>query len=95
MFFICLNHCSMAYDCSMAKKRRAEEQASGVPINKRKSLLMKPRHYSPNVNGQEGLDTRTEAEEDNGLLAANAHPTTGSKEGPKLCICSEAPKTQS
>ncbi|CAK6438738.1 unnamed protein product [Pipistrellus nathusii] len=67
---------SMAYDCSMAKKRRAEEQASGVPINKRKSLLMKPRHYSPNVNGQEGLDTRTEAEEDNGLLAANAHPTT-------------------
>ncbi|XP_054564355.1 suppression of tumorigenicity 18 protein isoform X2 [Eptesicus fuscus] len=60
----------------MAKKRRAEEQASGVPVNKRKSLLMKPRHYSPNMNGQEGLDTRTEAEEDNGLLGTNAHPTT-------------------
>ncbi|XP_054564357.1 suppression of tumorigenicity 18 protein isoform X4 [Eptesicus fuscus] len=62
----------------MAKKRRAEEQASGVPVNKRKSLLMKPRHYSPNMNGQEGLDTRTEAEEDNGLLGTNAHPTTDS-----------------
>ncbi|XP_023607669.1 suppression of tumorigenicity 18 protein isoform X3 [Myotis lucifugus] len=60
----------------MAKKRRAEEQASGVPVNKRKSLLMKPRHYSPSMNGQEGLDTRTEAEEDNGLLGTNAHRTT-------------------
>ncbi|XP_036194639.1 suppression of tumorigenicity 18 protein isoform X1 [Myotis myotis] len=60
----------------MAKKRRAEEQASWVPVNKRKSLLMKPRHYSPSMNGQEGLDTRTEVEEDNGLLGTNAHRTT-------------------
>lgn len=95
VFFICLNHYSVAYDCSMAKKRRAEEQASGVPVNKRKSLLMKPRHYSPNMNSQEGLDTRMEAEDDIGLLGTNAHPTTGSKEGPKVYICSQAPKTQS
>ncbi|XP_015421778.1 PREDICTED: suppression of tumorigenicity 18 protein [Myotis davidii] len=66
---------SAAHDCSMAKKRRAEEQASWVPVNKRKSLLMKPRHYSPSMNGQEGPDTRTEVEEDSGLLGTNAHRT--------------------
>ncbi|XP_045700991.1 suppression of tumorigenicity 18 protein isoform X1 [Phyllostomus hastatus] len=67
---------SAAYDCSMAKKRRAEEQALGVPVNKRKSLLMKPRHYSPNMNGKEECDSRTEAEEDDGLLEMDAHPST-------------------
>uniref|UniRef100_A0A670XPJ4 ST18 C2H2C-type zinc finger transcription factor n=1 Tax=Pseudonaja textilis TaxID=8673 RepID=A0A670XPJ4_PSETE len=36
-----------AYKNSMAKKRKAEEQILEVPINKRKSLLMKPRHYNP------------------------------------------------
>lgn len=71
----------------MVKKRRAEEQVSGVPVNKRKSLLMKPRHYSPNMDCKE-RDTRTEAEEDNGLLETNKQPTTGSKEEcPKLFIC--------
>ena len=84
MFLICLDHYSAAYDCSMAKKRRAEEQALGVPVNKRKSLLMKPRHYSPNMNGKEERHSRTEAEEDDGLLEADAHPSTGSKEQPKL-----------
>ncbi|XP_036987976.2 suppression of tumorigenicity 18 protein [Artibeus jamaicensis] len=67
---------SAAYDCSMAKKRRAEEQALGVPVNKRKSLLMKPRHYSPNMNGKEERDSRTEAEEEDGLLDTDAHPST-------------------
>ncbi|XP_054450995.1 suppression of tumorigenicity 18 protein isoform X2 [Pteronotus mesoamericanus] len=67
---------SAAYDCSMAKKRKAEEQALGVPVNKRKSLLMKPRHYSPSMNGKEERDTRTEVEEDDGLLETNAHPCT-------------------
>ncbi|KAM5212159.1 suppression of tumorigenicity 18 protein isoform 3-T3 [Hipposideros larvatus] len=67
---------SAAYDCSMAKKRRAEEQALGVPVNKRKSLLMKPRHYSPNMDCKEECDTRTEAEEDDGLLETNNQPTT-------------------
>ncbi|KAF6101251.1 ST18 C2H2C-type zinc finger transcription factor [Phyllostomus discolor] len=67
---------SAAYDCSMEKKRRAEEQALGVPVNKRKSLLMKPRHYSPNMNGKEECDSRTEAEEDDGLLEMDAHPST-------------------
>uniref|UniRef100_A0A669EZD7 ST18 C2H2C-type zinc finger transcription factor n=1 Tax=Oreochromis niloticus TaxID=8128 RepID=A0A669EZD7_ORENI len=32
---------------SMARKRSAQEGVQGAPINKRKSLLMKPRHYSP------------------------------------------------
>ncbi|XP_058524605.1 suppression of tumorigenicity 18 protein isoform X2 [Ochotona princeps] len=51
---------SVAYDCSMAKKRRAEEQALGVPVNKRKSLLMKPRHYSPNLDCKEERDDKAE-----------------------------------
>ncbi|XP_056277675.1 suppression of tumorigenicity 18 protein isoform X2 [Pseudoliparis swirei] len=32
---------------SMARKRSAQEGVHGAPVNKRKSLLMKPRHYSP------------------------------------------------
>uniref|UniRef100_A0A672ZGC3 Uncharacterized protein n=1 Tax=Sphaeramia orbicularis TaxID=375764 RepID=A0A672ZGC3_9TELE len=32
----------------MARKRSAQEGVQGAPVNKRKSLLMKPRHYSPN-----------------------------------------------
>uniref|UniRef100_A0A8C5S1K1 Uncharacterized protein n=1 Tax=Laticauda laticaudata TaxID=8630 RepID=A0A8C5S1K1_LATLA len=44
----------------MAKKRKAEEQILEVPINKRKSLLMKPRHYNPILEEQKeilSLDT--------------------------------------
>ncbi|XP_076691785.1 suppression of tumorigenicity 18 protein isoform X3 [Callospermophilus lateralis] len=52
----------------MAKKRRAEEQALGVPVNKRKSLLMKPRHYSPNMDCKGDRDDRTE---DDGLSETN------------------------
>ncbi|XP_053415436.1 suppression of tumorigenicity 18 protein [Nycticebus coucang] len=51
---------SAACGCSTAKKRRAEEQALGVPVNKRKSLLMKPRHYSPSTDCQEDSGDRTE-----------------------------------
>ncbi|KAM9050494.1 suppression of tumorigenicity 18 protein isoform 4-T4 [Megaptera novaeangliae] len=50
---------SAAHDCSTAKKRRAGEQALGVPVNKRKSLLMKPRHYSPSQDCEEGRAERT------------------------------------
>nr|XP_057924379.1 suppression of tumorigenicity 18 protein isoform X4 [Doryrhamphus excisus] len=32
---------------SLVRKRSAQEGVQGAPINKRKSLLMKPRHYSP------------------------------------------------
>ncbi|XP_057712640.1 suppression of tumorigenicity 18 protein isoform X3 [Corythoichthys intestinalis] len=32
---------------SSVRKRSAQDGAQGAPINKRKSLLMKPRHYSP------------------------------------------------
>nr|KAF6426884.1 ST18 C2H2C-type zinc finger transcription factor [Molossus molossus] len=67
---------SAAYDCSMTKKRRTEEQASGVPVNKRKSLLMKPRHYSPHMNGTEGQDARPQAREDDGFVETNAQTTT-------------------
>ncbi|XP_034038400.1 suppression of tumorigenicity 18 protein isoform X2 [Thalassophryne amazonica] len=35
------------YGCA-ARKRSAQEGVQGAPVNKRKSLLMKPRHYSPN-----------------------------------------------
>lgn len=30
-----------------ARKRLAQEGVQGAPVNKRKSLLMRPRHYSP------------------------------------------------
>ncbi|KAK5598467.1 hypothetical protein CRENBAI_010439 [Crenichthys baileyi] len=32
---------------SAARKRSAQDGVQGAPVNKRKSLLMKPRHYSP------------------------------------------------
>ncbi|XP_040343746.1 suppression of tumorigenicity 18 protein isoform X3 [Herpailurus yagouaroundi] len=72
------NFCDVcaAHDCSMAKKRRAAEQALGVPVNKRKSLLMKPRHYSPHVDCREECDDRTEAEEEDGLPEASDHTTS-------------------
>ncbi|XP_059250553.1 suppression of tumorigenicity 18 protein isoform X4 [Mustela nigripes] len=66
---------SAAYDCSMAKKRRAAEQALGVPVNKRKSLLMKPRHYSPNLDCRE-CDDKTETEEEDGLPEASDRTAT-------------------
>ncbi|XP_040828650.1 suppression of tumorigenicity 18 protein isoform X4 [Ochotona curzoniae] len=59
----------------MAKKRRAEEQALGVPVNKRKSLLMKPRHYSPNLDCKEERDDK--AEED-GMVETSDHSTADS-----------------
>ncbi|XP_031297494.2 suppression of tumorigenicity 18 protein isoform X1 [Camelus dromedarius] len=57
---------SAAYDGSPAKKRRAGEPALGVPVNKRKSLLMKPRHYCPSVDCEEGRAKRPEAEGQDG-----------------------------
>ncbi|KAB5586680.1 hypothetical protein PHYPO_G00004410 [Pangasianodon hypophthalmus] len=38
---------------SAARKRSAAEGAHGMPVNKRKSLLMKPRHYSPSEEEEE------------------------------------------
>ncbi|KAI4565758.1 hypothetical protein MJT46_009133 [Ovis ammon polii x Ovis aries] len=68
--------CFAAHDCTTAKKRRAGEQAVGVPVNKRKSLLMKPRHYSPSVDCEEGHADQTEAEGQDGRLETNHHPST-------------------
>uniref|UniRef100_A0A8C6E5Q4 ST18 C2H2C-type zinc finger transcription factor n=1 Tax=Moschus moschiferus TaxID=68415 RepID=A0A8C6E5Q4_MOSMO len=67
---------SAAHDCTMAKKRRAGEQALGVPVNKRKSLLMKPRHYSPSVDCEEGHADQTEAEGQDDRPETNHHPGT-------------------
>ncbi|XP_036617331.1 suppression of tumorigenicity 18 protein isoform X4 [Trichosurus vulpecula] len=61
----------------MAKKRKTEEPTLGVPVNKRKSLLMKPRHYSPSVECKEENDDQSETEEDC-LLETNGHPITDS-----------------
>ncbi|NXD23833.1 ST18 protein, partial [Spelaeornis formosus] len=63
-----------AYKCSMAKKRKAEDQISGVPINKRKSLLMKPRHYSPSLECKEENEDRTELQEDISVLESSSTP---------------------
>ncbi|XP_056679884.1 suppression of tumorigenicity 18 protein isoform X5 [Monodelphis domestica] len=66
---------SAAYGCPMAKKRKTEEPALGVPVNKRKSLLMKPRHYNPSVECKEENEDQSETEEDDCLLEMNGHPT--------------------
>ncbi|XP_040406350.1 suppression of tumorigenicity 18 protein isoform X2 [Cygnus olor] len=63
-----------AYKCSMAKKRKAEEQISGVPVNKRKSLLMKPRHYSPSLECKEENEDRTDLQEDISVLKSSSTP---------------------
>lgn len=86
MFLIRLRYCSAAHDCSTAKKRRAGEQALGVPVNKRKSLLMKPRHYSPSVDREEGRAERTaEALGQDGAPETHHHPGAGSEvEWPQL-----------
>ncbi|KAH0617723.1 hypothetical protein JD844_016232 [Phrynosoma platyrhinos] len=51
----------------MAKKRKAEEQLLGVPVNKRKSLLMKPRHYSPSLEGKVGNEEKTELQDNSNI----------------------------
>uniref|UniRef100_A0A3P9AJJ1 Myelin transcription factor 1 domain-containing protein n=1 Tax=Esox lucius TaxID=8010 RepID=A0A3P9AJJ1_ESOLU len=38
---------SITYGSVAARKRLAREGVQGAPVNKRKSLLMRPRHYSP------------------------------------------------
>ncbi|XP_053799763.1 suppression of tumorigenicity 18 protein isoform X4 [Vidua chalybeata] len=58
----------------MAKKRKAEDQISGVPVNKRKSLLMKPRHYSPSLECKEENEDRTELQEDISVLESSSAP---------------------
>ncbi|XP_048142684.1 suppression of tumorigenicity 18 protein isoform X2 [Corvus hawaiiensis] len=63
-----------AYKCSMAKKRKAEDQISGIPVNKRKSLLMKPRHYSPSLECKEEHEDRTELQEDISVLESSSTP---------------------
>ncbi|XP_039224528.1 suppression of tumorigenicity 18 protein isoform X3 [Crotalus tigris] len=57
-----------AYKSSMAKKRKAEEQILEVPINKRKSLLMKPRHYNPTLEGKGENEGRTHFQDNNNIL---------------------------
>ncbi|XP_065484121.1 suppression of tumorigenicity 18 protein isoform X4 [Caloenas nicobarica] len=56
----------------MAKKRKAEEQISGVPVNKRKSLLMKPRHYSPSLECKEENEDKTDLQEDISVLESSS-----------------------
>ncbi|XP_053799753.1 suppression of tumorigenicity 18 protein isoform X3 [Vidua chalybeata] len=72
----------------MAKKRKAEDQISGVPVNKRKSLLMKPRHYSPSLECKEENEDRTELQEDISVLESSSAPeestTKSSEETPHL-----------
>ncbi|XP_059710810.1 suppression of tumorigenicity 18 protein isoform X3 [Haemorhous mexicanus] len=72
----------------MAKKRKAEDQISGVPVNKRKSLLMKPRHYSPSLECKEENEDRTELQEDISVLESSStseeSTTKSSEETPHL-----------
>ncbi|KAM9307590.1 suppression of tumorigenicity 18 protein [Gastrophryne carolinensis] len=49
-----------AYNCTMSKKRKFQEQGSSAPVNKRKSLLMKPQHYNPSEELVEDNDEKPE-----------------------------------
>ncbi|XP_057253750.1 suppression of tumorigenicity 18 protein isoform X2 [Pezoporus wallicus] len=69
-----------AYKCSMAKKRKAEELISGVPVNKRKSLLMKPRHYSPSLECKEENEDRTGLQEE---ISVPENSSTPEESAPK------------
>ncbi|XP_078073103.1 suppression of tumorigenicity 18 protein [Mustelus asterias] len=69
-----------SHNCSVAKKRKMQEQKFGASVNKRKSLLMKPRHYTPSKDceeeSKEGKDsdeilTRIEEVENNKHLLEN------------------------
>ncbi|XP_043916353.1 suppression of tumorigenicity 18 protein [Protopterus annectens] len=46
----------------MAKKRKAQEIGIETPVNKRKSLLMKPRHYSPSEECEEDSEDKAISE---------------------------------
>ncbi|XP_064790734.1 suppression of tumorigenicity 18 protein-like isoform X2 [Oncorhynchus masou masou] len=43
----CITQAPSTYGSMAARKRLAQEGVQGAPVNKRKSLLMRPRHYSP------------------------------------------------
>ncbi|KAK6491027.1 suppression of tumorigenicity 18 protein isoform X1 [Huso huso] len=58
----CIAQALSAYG-SMARKRSAKEVVYGAPVNKRKSLLMKPRHYSPSNDCEEENKDFTESED--------------------------------
>ncbi|XP_028592816.2 suppression of tumorigenicity 18 protein isoform X4 [Podarcis muralis] len=75
-----------AYKSSMAKKRKAEEQILGVPVNKRKSLLMKPRHYSPSVEGKGESEDKTDLQDNSNDLKAEETNITPAKATPNLDV---------
>ncbi|XP_028831271.1 suppression of tumorigenicity 18 protein-like isoform X2 [Denticeps clupeoides] len=59
-----------------AKKRGAQDGPSGAPVNKRKSLLMKPRHYSPGPSPDRDDAGTADTPADNGY-GANEEPDSG------------------
>ncbi|ETE67068.1 Suppression of tumorigenicity 18 protein, partial [Ophiophagus hannah] len=63
----------------MAKKRKAEEQILEVPINKRKSLLMKPRHYNPTLEGKGESEGRTHFQDNNNVLQTEKNTLMSAK----------------
>ncbi|XP_053324213.1 suppression of tumorigenicity 18 protein [Spea bombifrons] len=48
------------YNCTMSKKRKFQELHSTAPVNKRKSLLMKPQHYDPSEELEEENEDKLE-----------------------------------
>ncbi|KAE8598739.1 hypothetical protein XENTR_v10016920 [Xenopus tropicalis] len=49
-----------AYNCTMSKKRKLLEPCSTAPVNKRKSLLMKPQHYDPREDFDEDNEDKSD-----------------------------------
>ncbi|XP_028941589.1 suppression of tumorigenicity 18 protein isoform X4 [Antrostomus carolinensis] len=78
----------------MAKKRKAEEQISGVPVNKRKSLLMKPRHYSPSLECKEENEDRTDLQEDICVLESSSTPEESTPKSAEEIPCGQENSSQ-
>lgn len=68
---------------SAARKRTSRDGASGAPVNKRKSLLMKPRHYSPSEACEDESEDLAEARD----RADVPSPDTPAGRQMSCCFC--------
>ncbi|TSL82578.1 Suppression of tumorigenicity 18 protein [Bagarius yarrelli] len=55
---------------SAVRKRSASEGTRGAPVNKRKSLLMKPRHYSPSEEEEDEEEEEEHEDQEEDLATA-------------------------
>ncbi|KAI1901993.1 hypothetical protein AGOR_G00040140 [Albula goreensis] len=74
------------------RKRSAQDGPSGAPINKRKSLLMKPRHYSPSEEESEESEDLAPAQDKEEPRSADT-PADGNSNKPGESILNDYQET--